>query len=154
MFDESMILLVEDFHNDMTLLRWALRQAHIDNPVWEVWDGEGAIGYLKGEGKYANRHFFPLPGLVLLDLDLPKVSGLEVLRWIHEQPQFRALRIVALIGPENLSAFGEAWGLGVAHFLTKPLDLKEAIRLLGTLSHEWLPDNSSASRPFLQPLAA
>ena len=106
--NEPLILLVEDFPDDVKLLREALEKANINNPVREVWDGEGAMAYLKGEEKYENRELFPLPELILLDLDLPKLSGLEVLRWIHDQPQLRSVRIVVLINSEHLSQFSAA----------------------------------------------
>jgi len=142
--NEPLILLVEDFPDDVKLLRDALEKANINNPVREVWDGEGAMAYLKGEEKYENRELFPLPGLILLDLDLPKLSGLEVLRWIHDQPRLRSLRVVVLIGSENLSQLSAAQGLGAAAFLAKPLELKESVRLLLTLAEQWEPAEVSA----------
>ena len=148
--NEPLILLVEDFPDDVKLLRDALQKANINNPVREVLDGEGAIAYLKGEEKYENRDIFPLPDLVLLDLDLPKLSGLEVLRWIHEQPRLRSLRAVVLIGSENLSQLSTARTLGAAAFLAKPLDLRETVRLLATLAAGWQPAEAIPATPCLR----
>jgi len=142
--NEPLILLVEDFPDDVKLLRDALEKANINNPVREAWDGEGAMAYLKGEEKYENRELFPLPDLIILDLDLPKLSGLEVLRWIREQPRLRSLRVVVLIGSENLSQLSAARALGAAAFLAKPLELKETVRLLLTLAEQWQPAVVSA----------
>src|SRR5215468_1259772 len=102
MADHSVILLAEDREDDIFLIRKAMRAAKIINPLQIVRDGEEAIAYLKGEGKYANRAEYPLPELVLLDLKMPRVDGFEVIRWIREQAGLMALRIVVLTSSEQL----------------------------------------------------
>jgi len=141
--NQPSVLILANFPEDARLLRMALEKAHFDNPIRELWDGDQAIAYLQGEGKFENRQFFPLPRLILLDLNLPKRSGLEVLQWIRRRPQFQGMRIVALIDSVDLPEFGAARGLGVSHFLFKPLNLKQVVRLLEALSVELAPDNDS-----------
>ena len=76
------ILLAEDVKEDADAVRQAVRTAGFDNPVYVVSDGDLAISYLKGEGAYSNRELFPFPSILLLDLNMPRVSGFEVLKWI------------------------------------------------------------------------
>src|SRR2546421_2007732 len=80
------ILQVEDDPNDVFFFQRAMKKAGVPNPTHVVSDGQQAIDYLQGAGKFADREQFPLPSLVLLDLKLPYVMGLEVLRWIRQQP--------------------------------------------------------------------
>src|SRR5512146_3309619 len=80
------LLIVEDQENDALFLKHALKKAGVNNPVQVVEDGQQAIDYLSGQGRYADRAAFPIPSLIFLDLKLPQISGLEVLHWIREQP--------------------------------------------------------------------
>ena len=79
MLDLALILLVEDREDDVTLIQTAFRRGRVPNPVQVVRDGTEAVAYLKGEGKYANRDEFPVPALILLDLNMPRMDGFEVL---------------------------------------------------------------------------
>jgi CheY-like chemotaxis protein len=92
--DQSVILLVEDLADDVLLIRRAFEKAKVINPIHVVPNGEEAISYLNGSGKYANRAEYPLPDLVLLDLKMPGIDGFEVLRWIRQQPGLSSLRVV------------------------------------------------------------
>src|SRR5437016_3215023 len=90
------VLLVEDEQNDVFLLQYAFENAGITDPLITVEDGQQAIDYLAGKGKYAERKEFPLPYLMLLDLKLPRVMGLDVLRWIKERPELQMMPVVIL----------------------------------------------------------
>ncbi|MCK5545342.1 MAG: response regulator, partial [Desulfobulbaceae bacterium] len=88
------ILLVEDNPNDVILIERAFRKANIANPLQRVTDGEQAVAYLAGERPYAERARCPLPVLMLLDLKLPRKSGLEVLEWLRDQPSLKRLPVI------------------------------------------------------------
>src|SRR5205809_7595133 len=90
------ILHVEDSEEDVFLLRYAFQRADIKTPVQVVEDGQEAIDYLAGIGKFADRNEFPLRCLVLLDLKLPHKIGLEVLEWIRQQPELKSLVVIIL----------------------------------------------------------
>src|SRR5712672_2243920 len=83
MGDEAVILVVEDREDDILIIRKAFKEACLLNPLQVVRNGEEAIEYLGGTGKYWNREEYPLPDLVLLDLKMPRVDGFEVLRWVR-----------------------------------------------------------------------
>ena len=95
------ILLVDDNPHDVVLIRLAFRRVGIIDTIHLVKDGEEAMRYIRGEGAYADRHQFPVPTLVLLDLKMPQTSGFEVLRWIREQPKLAAVVIVVMSGSKN-----------------------------------------------------
>src|SRR5579885_222706 len=88
------VLLVEDNPDDVLLIQRAFRKAGLPYPLHQVGDGEEAISYLDGKGIYANRQQHPLPGLLLLDLKLPRKSGMEVLAWLKRQPGLSQLPVV------------------------------------------------------------
>src|SRR5256885_16339815 len=79
------VLLAEDSEDDVIILRKAMSQASINFPLLVVKDGEEAVAYLKGAGKFGNRSEFPMPDLLLLDLVMPLITGFEVLEWLREQ---------------------------------------------------------------------
>src|SRR6266699_1280270 len=86
---QRVILLAEDREDEVLLLRRAFAKANLLNPLQVVPNGDEAIAYLQGEGKYANRDEYPVPALVLLDLKMPRKDGFEVLDWIRRQPELK-----------------------------------------------------------------
>ena len=90
------ILAVEDEDDDVALLKRAFSKVGIVNPVTFLSNGESAVEYLHGEGEFGDRATHPLPALILLDLKLPRKSGLDVLAWIREQPVVRRIPVVVL----------------------------------------------------------
>ena len=85
------ILLVEDNEDDVFLMRRAFKGAHIANPIYVVDNGQAAIAYLSGEGKYADRHAYPMPAIAFLDVNLPYKAGHDVLTWITRQKELESL---------------------------------------------------------------
>src|SRR4051794_19630771 len=94
--DEAVVLLAEDNQNDILLIRNAFHKGNLLRSLHIVRDGKEALAYLSGEGKYANRTESPLPDLLLLDLNMPKIDGFEVLRWVRAHPTLNSLCVVVL----------------------------------------------------------
>src|SRR5437879_5785292 len=136
--EQAVILLVEDRDDDVYLVRRALDRAKVPNPFFVVRDGEEAVGYLEGTGKYHNRDEYPVPDIVLLDLKLPRMDGYEVLRYIRSKPELRSLRIIVLTSSEDLADVNKAYDLGANSFLVKPLEFDNYTAMMRTLSSFWL----------------
>ena len=136
--DQSLILLAEDSETDVLMTLRAFAKANLLNPVQVVSDGQEAIDYIKGEGKYSNRTEYPLPELVLLDLNMPRKNGFEVLRWIREQPAFRGLRVVVLTASDQIRDVNLAYQLGANSFLVKPVDFENFVQVSQAVKGHWL----------------
>jgi CheY-like chemotaxis protein len=139
--NEPCILQVEDDPNDVLLLRYAFERAAITAQLQTVTDGEEAIEYLGGVGRYRDRKQFPLPSLVLLDMELPKVSGMEVLQWVRTQPALRRLVIIMFSSSHLRHQISFAFDLGVNSFVVKPRDAKGRIEFARALKEWWLAMN-------------
>ena len=127
------ILLVEDNPDDVFLIERAFRRASLVGPI-HVADGEAAVEYLSGSGPYADRTRHPLPSLMVLDLKLPRKSGLEVLAWLRQQPILARLPVVVLTSSAENADINRAYDLGVNSYLVKPVSpdaLQEMVRTLG-----------------------
>ena len=135
------ILQVEDDPNDVFLLQHALRKANVANPIQVVSDGQQAINYLQGAGKFADRAKFPFPCLVLMDLKLPFVMGLDVLRWIRQQPGMH-LPVIMLSASGSEADIVEAWRLGANAFLTKPSEVAKLEQMVRAIKDFWLTHNT------------
>jgi CheY-like chemotaxis protein len=136
--DRAVILLAEDREDDVALVRRSLAKLFIANPLQVVRDGEEAIEYLCGEGKYANRAEYPLPALMLLDLKMPRKDGFEVLKWVRQQPGLSELPIVVLTSSENMRDVNAAYKLGANSFLVKPMEFEDFKAMTNFLSTYWL----------------
>jgi CheY-like chemotaxis protein len=132
------ILVVEDDENHAFFIRRAFATVGLLNPTHYVEDGEQAIAYLAGEGRYANRAEFPLPSLMLLDLKMPNKNGFEVLEWVRAHPTLSALRIVVLTTSGATSDINRAYRLGANSFLTKPMNFTELVGLTKWIKGYWL----------------
>ena len=141
---ERAILLVEDNEDDIFLMQRALRDAGVRNRLIIVEDGEQALDYFKGVGKYADRGAYPLPTLVFLDLKLPLRSGHDVLRWIREQESFRSIIVVVLTSSEEPSDISRSYQLGANSFLTKPPPGEELLALTKAFRCYWIDHNRYA----------
>ena len=134
------ILQVEDDPNDVFFLKRALKIAGVDNPVQVVNDGREAIEYLKGAGRFADRQQFPLPGLVFLDLKLPHVMGLEVLKWIRQESGL-SLVVVLLTASAEEADIASAYRLGANGFLVKPSEAGKLVEMAKAIKEFWLTFN-------------
>ena len=134
------ILLVEDEEGDVFFMRQAMQKAGVLDSLQVASDGRQAIDYLKGNGKFANRQEFPLPCLVLLDLKLPRVMGLDVLKWIREQPEVATI-VVILTSSQEQADIATAYRLGANGYLVKPSDVSQLTDLAKSIKDFWLTQN-------------
>ena len=137
-FKHYSILLVEDDPNDIILIKRAFEKTRITNPLQVVEDGEEAISYLAGKGRYADREKYPLPMLLLLDLKLPRKSGHEVLEWLRQQPILKRLTVVVLTSSQQSSDINRAYDLGANSYLVKPVTFDALVEIVKTLNLYWL----------------
>ena len=108
------------------------------NPLQVVKNGPEAIEYLQGAGRYRNRQQFPLPRIILLDIKMPGMSGLDVLKWIREQPTLRAIRVIMLTSSDSVRDVNAAYQLGANSFLVKPNDFDDLVKLTQSIQGYWI----------------
>jgi CheY-like chemotaxis protein len=137
----KIILQVEDDPNDVFFLQHAMKAAGVKNPIQVAEDGQEAIDYLKGAGKFADRAKFPFPSLVLLDLKLPHVMGLDVLKWIRQQPGM-SLVVVLLSASGEEGDIATAYRLGANGFLVKPSQASKLEDMVKAIKDFWLTHNA------------
>jgi CheY-like chemotaxis protein len=142
MLNSNPILHVEDSEEDVFLLKHAFKRADIKQRVQVVTDGQQAIDYLAGNGKFADRKQFALPCLVLLDLKLPHKMGLEVLEWIRQQPSLKSLIVIVLSSSFHEGDVRRAYELGANGFLVKPSDSNTLTDMCQALKHFWITHNT------------
>jgi len=141
------ILLVEDDENDIFFMKRAFKDAGIFNPLRVSQDGREAMDYLGGDGVYADREKFPLPCLALLDLKLPRVMGLELLKWVREQPELTSLVVIIFSSSQVGHDIDMAYQLGANAFLVKPSGPLELREIAVGIKQFWLDDHRG-STPF------
>jgi CheY-like chemotaxis protein len=141
--DGETILMVEDRPADVLLIRRAFGKANIKNPLQVISNGEDAIAYLAGTGAFTDRDASPLPCLILLDLKLPRKSGLEVLSWLRAQPELKRLPVIVLTSSKETSDVNRAYELGANSYLVKPVMFDTLLGMITTLGLYWLTMNES-----------
>lgn len=141
------ILLVEDDPNDVLLMQRALEKNGINTPVQVVSDGEEALDYLRRFGQYGDRRRFPFPGVILMDLKMPKTNGLEVLRWIQANSRCAAVPTIVFSASRIDSDVAEAYRLGATSYFVKPTEFQQLLELIHILHEYW----KRAERPVPPP---
>lgn len=137
--EPAKILLVEDDPNDVELVQIALRDYHFLSQMDVVSDGEQALNYLLGqEGEIQT---LPLPRLVLLDLKLPKISGIRVLQTLRAHPRTRKLVIVAMTSSQEDSDLNACYDLGINSYIVKPLDFQQFLEVAQQVGLYWMQLN-------------
>lgn len=134
----AVILLVDDDKGDQELMLRSLRKAKIYNQLHIVEDGEQALDYLFRRGKYRDPSSAPFPDLVLLDLNLPRIDGREVLRQIRENPKLKRLVVVVITTSKQEEDIVRTYDLGVNSYVTKPVDFKQFTEVISHIEHYWL----------------
>lgn len=135
------ILHLEDDENDVLFLRMAFKAVPVHNPLQTVHDGQEAIDYLSGAGRFADRQRYPIPLLTLLDLKTPRKTGHDVLRWIRGQPELRQMVVIMLTASGNQSDVNAAYAAGANAFLVKPAGLDKLTEMVRALDTFWLRHN-------------
>jgi CheY-like chemotaxis protein len=128
------LLLVDDDPNDIFMLQRALKKANVTVPQHVAMNGEQAINYLSGQGRFADRGAFPVPQAMFLDLKMPFVGGFEVLEWLRSQPQLSDIRVFVLTGSSVERDQERALALGARAYLVKPATpnvLSEVLKCCG-----------------------
>ena len=135
---KGVILLAEDDPNDVLLIERAFQRTHVANSLQVVRDGEEALAYLSGQAPYADRERHPLPVLMLMDLKMPRKSGLEVLEWVRRQPGLKRLPIIVLTSSNQSPDINRAYELGANSYLVKPAGFDSLLDLVKNLDMYWL----------------
>jgi CheY-like chemotaxis protein len=142
-FDALPILLAEDNDDDVFILRRALKQADVKNPLQVARDGQELMDYLSGAGAFAARRDHPLPFLLLLDLKLPLHNGLEVLEWMRRDPKLVRVTVVVLTSSAEQRDLRNARELGARFYLVKPPKSQTLASMMGLLRSEWTGDSAA-----------
>ncbi len=135
------ILLVEDEENDVVFMEMALKKSGLSGAFQVAEDGQEAIDYLSGAREFANRARFPIPALVFLDLKLPLVMGMDVLKWIRDQPELDTMVVIILTSSEQRSDIRRACSLGANSYLVKPSNPLAMAEIVDLVKRYWLQLN-------------
>ena len=141
---QKIILLVEHDKDDEDLVLLAIRKGNVATKIAIARDGVEALDYLFATGKHAGRNIAEMPQLVLLDMRLPKIDGLEVLRQIRANPHTRRLPVVFLTSSEHEEHLLQGYDLGVNSFIRKPVDFNHFVDVVHRLQMYWLVLNEPA----------
>jgi CheY-like chemotaxis protein len=135
------ILIAEDLPDDVVLLKHAFAKAGVSAPLHFVTDGQEAVEYLNGDSPFDDRVRYPLPGLVLLDLNMPRLNGFDVLKWVRAQAGLCRVPIVVFTSSEQPGDVNRAYELGANSYLVKPPALTDLQRIARHLGDYWLQIN-------------
>jgi CheY-like chemotaxis protein len=135
------ILLVEDNRMDIELTLDAFREARLKNTIQVTQNGQEALDYLFGRGKYAGRDVYPMPNLVLLDLKLPGIDGFEVLRQIKSTPLLKRLPVIILTSSKEEGDRALSYDTGANSYLVKPVSFDGFLGVIREISNYWLTLN-------------
>ena len=139
------LLLTEDDANDVFLFGCAFKQAGLSNPLLVARDGQQAIDFLELLSNYRDRLLHPLPGLLLLDLKMPRLSGFDVLNWLRGRSDFKSVPVVVLSSSPQAPDMLLARELGAADYRVKPAQLPDLVKLLQELHCRWLGGRATAA---------
>src|SRR5262245_62816577 len=147
------ILMADDDPDDRQLTREAFEENHLANELRFVEDGEELLDYLYQRGKYADPASAPWPGIVLLDLNMPRMDGRTALRELKKEPRFRGIRVVILTTSQAEEDVVKSYNLSVASYITKPVTFERLVEVIRTLGKYWLeivelpPDGNGPATP-------
>lgn len=131
------MLVAEDRDEDSEILKLACARTGVKLPLRFVRDGGEVLDYLQGDGEFGDRANYPLPRLLLLDLNMPRMGGFEVLQWVRLQPAFRHLVVIIFTSSELPEDIAKAFDLGANAYLVKPVDFHKLEQIVRYLEEYW-----------------
>ena len=137
------LLVAEDDANDVFFLERAFKEADVQNPLQIVHDGQETIDYLAGVGNFSDRSKYPLPYLLILDLKMPRMTGMDVLKWLQDQPELRSLPVIVFSSSAHRLDIERAYQLGANAFVVKPSSLGRRADLAKLIKEFWLDFNEA-----------
>lgn len=132
------ILMADDDEDDRLLTRDALTESRVLNRLFCVEDGVELLQYLRREDKYEDKDLYPRPGLILLDLNMPRMDGREALQKIKADPELRSIPVVILTTSKQEEDMVKGYGLGAASYITKPVNFEGLVDLMKAIGHYWV----------------
>lgn len=131
------ILMADDDEDDVMLTKRALKKSHLLNSLYAVGDGEELLDYLFNRGKYTNSEQYPRPGVILLDLNMPKKDGREALKEIKANAKFKDIPVVVFTTSKAETDIYKSYQLGVNSFITKPVTFDKLLEVMTALGKYW-----------------
>jgi len=132
------LLMAEDDADDRLLVKDALEESRVLNVLHFVEDGEQLLDYLRRQGRYSDPETSPRPGLILLDLNMPRMDGREALRAIKADPELRRIPVVVMTTSKAEEDIFRSYDLGASSYITKPVTFERLVDLMKTLGHYWI----------------
>ena len=137
----AIVLLVEDNPADQQLTIRAFKKGHVNTNLQIASDGVEALEYLRGEGKYADRETYPFPDLVLLDINMPRKDGKQVLKEIKEDNKLKSVPVVMLTTSDQDRDVVDSYNLGVNAYISKPVRINDFMKVVNKLEDFWFSLN-------------
>lgn len=134
---DPVILVAEDDINDQAFIRRAFQRCGAPERIAIVNDGEEATVYLRGLGPYADRTLHPLPRVILTDLKMPRMGGIDLLTWMQSRAEFRLIPVLVLTSSNDDEDIANAFGHGAKGYMIKPVQFPDLERLMGTIAAYW-----------------
>ena len=137
MNDKIPILLVEDDTVDIKTVKRAFKENHIINPLYVVNNGEEALAFLRNQGEFADREKAPQPGIILLDLNMPIMNGLEFLKIMKADGNFKSIPVIVLSTSKEENDRLATYNLGIAGYIVKPVEFDKFVEAIRTINLYW-----------------
>lgn len=143
-YDKPEILIIEDDPNDADLILRTFKKINLANKLVHLWDGAEALDFLFARNAFAYRDVTDLPGVILLDIKMPRIDGIEVLRQLKEHPLFKSIPIVILTSSKDESDIVKSYGIGTNSFVVKPVEFENFAKVIIDAGMYWLLINQTS----------